>query len=72
MGGGWGWGMVKLTGYHFYKGDHWLWGLVFVKYGLYPASSLHKSIAGCYPPVRVADGPITARCIFIKNASYIT
>ena len=32
-------------------------------------SILHKSIAGRYRPVRVADGPITARCRFIKNAS---
>ena len=34
-----------------------------------PVSSLHKSIAGRYRPVRVADGPITARHRFIKNAS---
>ena len=32
-------------------------------------SILHKSIAGHYRPVRVADEPITARCRFIKNAS---
>ena len=42
----------------------------------FPVSILHKSIAGRYRPVRVADGPITARCRFIKNAScflfYIT
>ena len=31
----------------------------------YPASILHKSIAGRYRPVRVADGPITARCRFM-------
>ena len=30
-----------------------------------PASSLHKSIAGRYRPVRVADGPITARYRFM-------
>ena len=30
-----------------------------------PASILHKSIAGRYRPVRVADGPITARYRFI-------
>ena len=35
----------------------------------YPHSILHKSIAGQYRPVRVADGPITARCRFMKNAS---
>ena len=32
------------------------------------ASILYKSIAGRYRPVRVADGPITARYRFIKNA----
>ena len=32
---------------------------------------LHKSIAGCYRPVRVADGPITARCRFIMKASWV-
>ena len=35
-----------------------------------PASILYKSIAGRYRPVRVADGPITARYRFIKNASW--
>ena len=34
----------------------------------FPVSILYKSIAGCYRSVRVADGPITARCRFIKNA----
>ena len=34
-----------------------------------PVSILHKYIAGRYRPVRVADGPITARCRFMKNAS---
>ena len=34
------------------------------------ASILYKSIAGRYRPVRVADGPITARCRFIKNATW--
>ena len=33
-------------------------------------SILHKSIAGRYRPVRLADGPITARYIFVKNASW--
>ena len=33
-----------------------------------PASILYKSIAGRYRPVRVADGPLTARYRFIKNA----
>ena len=37
----------------------------------YPASILYKSIAGRYRPVRVADGPITARCRFIKNANWV-
>ena len=34
-----------------------------------PASIIYKSIAGRYRPVRVADGPITARYRFINNAS---
>ena len=38
--------------------------------GLNPVSILHKSTAGRYRPVRVADGPITARCRFMKNASW--
>ena len=37
----------------------------------HPASILYKSIAGRYRPVRVADGPITARYRFIKNAKSI-
>ena len=37
----------------------------------YPVRILCKSIAGRYRPVRVADGPITARCRFIKNASWV-
>ena len=36
-----------------------------------PVSILRKSIAGRYRPVRVADGPITARDRFIKNASWV-
>ena len=40
------------------------WRRIFNK----PASILYKSIAGRYRPVRVADGPITARYRFIKNA----
>ena len=36
-----------------------------------PVSILYKSIAGRYRPVRVADGPITARYRFIKNASWV-
>ena len=35
-----------------------------------PVSILYKSIAGRYRPVRVADGPITARYRFIKNAGW--
>ena len=38
---------------------------------LYPVSSLHKSISGRHRPVRVADGPMTARCRFTKNASWV-
>ena len=30
-----------------------------------PVSILHKSIAGRLRPVRVADGPLTARCRFM-------
>ena len=30
----------------------------------YPVSILRKSISGRYRPVRVADGPMTARCRF--------
>ena len=37
-----------------------------------PVSILYKSITNRYQPVRVADGPITARCRFIKNASWDT
>ena len=33
--------------------------------------AVHKSIAGRYRPVRVADGPITARYRFIKNVSWV-
>ena len=33
-----------------------------------PANILYKSTAGCYRPVSYPDGPITARCRFIKNA----
>ena len=31
-----------------------------------PASILYKSIADRYRPIKVADGPITARCRFIN------
>ena len=34
-------------------------------------SILHKSTAGRYRPVRIADGPITACCRFMKNASWV-
>ena len=44
--------------------------LVFFHSATYPVSILYKSIAGRYRPVRVADGLITARYRFIKNASY--
>ena len=36
-----------------------------------PVSILYKSTAGRYRPVRVADRPITARCRFIKNVSWV-
>ena len=35
-----------------------------------PVSILHKSVAGHYRPVRVAEGPIKARYRFIKNISW--
>ena len=35
-----------------------------------PKIILHRSIAGRYRPVKLADGPITARCRVIKNASW--
>ena len=31
---------------------------------VYPVSILRKSISGRHRPVRVADGPMTARCRF--------
>ena len=37
---------------------------------LIPVSILYKSIAVRYRPVSVADGQITARYRFIKNASW--
>ena len=37
----------------------------------FPVNILYKSIAGRYRPGRVADGQITARCRFIKNASWV-
>ena len=44
---------------------------IYIYIYIYPASILYKSTAGRYRPVRVADGPITARCRFIKNASWV-
>ena len=37
----------------------------------FPVSIFYQSTAGSYRPVRVADGPITARCRLIKNASWV-
>ena len=37
-----------------------------------PSKHFYKSIAGRYRPVRVADGPITARYRFIKNAGSVS
>ena len=46
--------------------------LVFPDYiFLYPVSSLYKSIAGRCRPVRIADGPVTARSRCLKNASWV-
>ena len=49
------------------------WSRTTRKYKIHyiPVSILHKSIAGRDRPVRVADGPITARHWFIKNASWV-
>ena len=38
---------------------------------VFPVSILYKSIAGRNRLVRIADGPITARHRFIKNASWV-
>ena len=38
---------------------------------LYPSSIVYKSTAGRYRPVSYTDGPITARCKFIKNAYWV-
>ena len=38
--------------------------------GRIPVSIQNESIAGRYRPVRVADGPKTARCRLTKNASW--
>ena len=51
--------VVAFPGYHHFV--HII--ITIIKYG--PVSILHKSIAGRYRPVRVADGPITARCRFM-------
>ena len=37
----------------------------------YLVSILHKSISGRYRPVSVGDGPLAARCRFIKNAGLV-
>ena len=44
---------------------------LFPQADLFPVSILYKSITDRYRPVRVADGPITARCRFIRNASWV-
>ena len=49
---------------------HWLCTEHLVKTPKRLHRILHKSIAGRYRPVRMPDGPITARCRFIKNASW--
>ena len=37
----------------------------------FPVSILRKSISGRHRPVRVADGPMTARYRFTQNASWV-
>ena len=63
---------------HYSPVPHNSWkGLIYTTYTspstlyVYPVSILYKSIAGRYRPVRVADGPITVRYRFIKNASRV-
>ena len=46
-------------------------GQIRYKFKSCPVNILYKSIAGHYRPVRVADGPVTARYRFIKNASWV-
>ena len=59
--------LSKLFGrVHFLFKGVWL---VFI--GIFPVGILYKFIAGRYRPVRVTDGPITARYRFIKNASWV-
>ena len=38
--------------------------LLFQHFSYFPVSILRKSISGRHRPVRVADGPMTARCRF--------
>ena len=40
-------------------------------YDYNPVSVLRKSISGRHRPVRLADGPMTARCRFTKNSSWV-
>ena len=56
--------------YSLYK-TIWLYWLLWSFLTVYQASILYKSTAGRYRPVRVADGPITARCRFIKYAYWV-
>ena len=63
----WKTSMVVFIYYYLYKSFLTAW----LNIGKYPASILYKSIAGRYRPVRVADGPITARYRFIKNAYWV-
>ena len=47
------------------------WVLCFKSIAGMLSLSPYKSIAGRYRPVRVADGPITVRYRFMKNASWV-
>ena len=49
----------------YFTGARWLFTGITSLDMTYPVSILHKSIAGRYRPVRVADGPITARYRFM-------
>ena len=59
------WSVKKLSG-----PDYNVQVVSFDRSGLLTQKALHKSIAGRYRSIMVADGPITARYRFIKNASW--
>ena len=48
-----------------------IFSIPLIQEGQFPESVQHKSIAGRYQPVRVADGPLKVRCRVIKNARWV-